>query len=94
MALAVCRLGMPIGTAKFRLVVGLCQISWLPLPCRTSVQPAAQQITQRPVKLRRHSDRDRLGFAQGGDLQEQGFRIDAGMIVRQEIERHRGNLCQ
>ena len=26
-AFAVCRLGMPTGTAKFRFVVGLCQIS-------------------------------------------------------------------
>ncbi len=31
-----------MGTAKFRLVMGLCQISWLPRPCRTSVQPAAR----------------------------------------------------
>jgi hypothetical protein len=42
MALAVWRLGIPTGTAKFRFVIGLCQISWLPLPCRTSVQPAAR----------------------------------------------------
>ena len=40
MALAVWRLGMPIGTAKFCLVIGLCQISWLLLPCRTRLQPA------------------------------------------------------
>jgi hypothetical protein len=39
-ALAVWRLGIPIGTAKFRLVTGLCQISWLPLPWRTRKQPA------------------------------------------------------
>jgi hypothetical protein len=42
MAFAVWRLGMPIGTAKFRFVIGLCQISWLPLPWRTIVQPAAR----------------------------------------------------
>src|ERR1700738_5212272 len=41
-ALAVWRLGMPTGTAKFRFVIGLYQISWLPLPCRTKVQPAAR----------------------------------------------------
>ena len=33
MALAVWRLGMPTGTEKFRPVIGLYQISWLPLPC-------------------------------------------------------------
>jgi hypothetical protein len=33
---------MPIGTAKFRLVIGLWQISWLPRPCRTKMQPAAR----------------------------------------------------
>jgi hypothetical protein len=26
---------------EFRFVIGLNQISWLPLPCRTSVQPGA-----------------------------------------------------
>jgi hypothetical protein len=41
-ALAVRRLGIPTGTAKFRLVIGLYQISWLPLPCLTRVQPAAR----------------------------------------------------
>ena len=41
-ALAVWRLGMPTGTAKFRFVIGLYQISWLPLPCRMKVQPAAR----------------------------------------------------
>jgi hypothetical protein len=41
-AFAVWRLGIPTGTAKFRSVIGLCQISWLPRPCRTSVQPAAR----------------------------------------------------
>jgi hypothetical protein len=52
MAFAVCRLGMPTGTAKFRFVIGLRQISWLPLPCRTSVHPAARNA-QRPIELRR-----------------------------------------
>ena len=28
--------------AKFRLVIGLCQISWLPRPCRTKMQPASR----------------------------------------------------
>ena len=41
MAFAVCRLGMPTGTAKFWPVIGLCQTSWLPLPYRTIAQPAA-----------------------------------------------------
>jgi hypothetical protein len=31
----------------------------------------AQQVPQRAVELRRHSDRSRFGFAQCGDLQEQ-----------------------
>src|SRR6478752_10806185 len=39
-ALAVWRLGIPTGTAKFRLVIGLCQISWLSVPWRTRKQPA------------------------------------------------------
>jgi hypothetical protein len=30
------------GNREFRRVSGLCQISWLPLPCRTRVQPAAR----------------------------------------------------
>jgi hypothetical protein len=34
-ALAVCRLGMPSGTAKFRSVSRLCQTSWLPFPSVT-----------------------------------------------------------
>jgi hypothetical protein len=42
MAFAVCRLGMPTGTAKFRPVVGLRQISWLPRPCLSKTQPAAR----------------------------------------------------
>ena len=46
MALAVCRLGMPMGTGKFRAVIGLCQTSWLPLPSRTMVQPAAFNISR------------------------------------------------
>ena len=40
MAFAVCRLGIPTGTAKFRPVIGLRQISWLPRPCLTREQPA------------------------------------------------------
>jgi hypothetical protein len=42
-AFAVCRLGMPTGTGKFRFVIGLYQISWLPFPCRTGMQPAARR---------------------------------------------------
>ena len=47
MALAVWRLGMPTGTGKFRCVIGLRQISWLPLPCRTRVQPAARSNSRK-----------------------------------------------
>jgi len=47
MALAVWRLGIPIGTGKFRPVIGPCQISWLPLPWRTSVHPAARSSSRR-----------------------------------------------
>jgi hypothetical protein len=43
----------------------------------------AQQIPQRTVELRRHSDTRRLGFAQRRDLHEQRCRIDVRMIVRQ-----------
>jgi len=35
-----------------------------------------------------------LGFAQRRNLKEQRSRIDVGMIVRQEVECHRGYLCQ
>jgi hypothetical protein len=31
-----------LGVEKFRRVMGLNQISWLPLPWRTKVQPAAR----------------------------------------------------
>lgn len=54
----------------------------------------AQQVPQRAVELRRHSDHGRFGFAQCGDLQEQRSGIDPRMIVRQEVERHRGYLRQ
>jgi hypothetical protein len=54
----------------------------------------AQQIPQRPIELRSHSARDRVCFAQRGDLEEQRFRRDIRVIVRQQIERHRGNLFQ
>ncbi len=54
----------------------------------------AQQVAQGPVELRRHSGRGRFGFAQRGDLQKQLARIDLGMIVGQQIERHGGNLRQ
>lgn len=36
----------------------------------------------------------RMWFPQRGDLQKQRNRIDVGMIVRQQIERHRGYLRQ
>ena len=65
-AFAVWRLGIPTGTAKFRLVIGLCQISWLPVPWRTR----KQQIPQRLVELRRHSRSGWFGFAQRSDLQK------------------------
>ena len=32
---AMCRLTMPVGTTKFRMLTGLYQISWLPLPGQT-----------------------------------------------------------
>lgn len=54
----------------------------------------AQQIAQLAVELRRHSARGRPSFAQRGDLQEQRFRSNIRVIVRQQIERHRGNLFQ
>jgi hypothetical protein len=65
-------------------------------PCLADERAArcTQQVAQRPVELRRHSGGGRLGFAQRGDLQEQLARIDLGMIVGQQIERHRGNLRQ
>ncbi len=54
----------------------------------------AQQIPQGAIELRRHSARGRFGFAQRSDLQKQRFRSDVGVIVWQQIERHRGNLLQ
>jgi hypothetical protein len=62
MALAVWRLGMPIGTAKFRPVIGLCQILAAFALADEHTARGAQQGTQRPIKLRRHSGRGRLGF--------------------------------
>src|SRR5947208_16328280 len=84
---------MQRGTAKFLLVIGLCQISWLPLPCRTGTQTSgAQQITQGLVELRRHSRGGGLGFAQGRDLEKQRGGINARMVVREEVKRHRRDL--
>lgn len=40
-ALAKGRLSMFAGTVKVRFVIGLNQISWLPLPSRSKRQPAA-----------------------------------------------------
>jgi hypothetical protein len=54
----------------------------------------AQQIAQRTVELRSHSGGDRFGFFQRRDLKEQIGGIDAGVVVRQQIERHCGNLRQ
>ena len=51
-----------------------------------------QQVAQSAVELRRHSRSRRFGLAQCGDLQEQRSGIDVGMIVGQEVERHRGNF--
>jgi hypothetical protein len=46
---------MPIGTGKFLRVIGLYQISWLPLPWRTKVHPPARSKSRSaPVELRRH----------------------------------------
>jgi hypothetical protein len=61
---------MPTGTGKFRLVSGLCQISWLPFLTNQRATRGAQQVTQRFVELRRHSGDGWLGFAQCGDLEE------------------------
>lgn len=74
---------------KFRPVIGLRQISWLPLPCRTSEQPALRSTRASTVKLRRHSRREWFGFAQLSDLKEEVGGIHTGMVVGQEVERHR-----
>jgi large subunit ribosomal protein L28 len=63
----------------------------LPDQCTTS---GAQQFTQKAVELRSHLTHGCFGFAQRGDLQKQLFRRDIRMIVRQQIERHRGNLSE
>jgi len=34
------------GPSKFLRVIGLYQISWLPRPCRTKVQPAARSSSR------------------------------------------------
>ena len=53
-----------------------------PLPDQRAAG-GAQQIPQRAIELRRHSACGRFGFAQRGNLQEQRFRSNIGMIVRQ-----------
>ena len=73
---------MPTGTAKFRCVIGLYLVATTSLPDEGAAG-GAQQVPQRAVELRRHSDRGRFGFAQCGDLQEQRSGIDVRMIVRQ-----------
>ena len=64
-----------------------------PLPDQRAAG-SAQQIPQRAIEPRRHSARGRFGFAQRGDLQEQLIGCDIGVIVGQQIERHRGNFFQ
>ena len=39
-SLAVCRFLVVLGTTTFFWLIGENQISWLPLPCRTNLQPA------------------------------------------------------
>lgn len=62
-------------------------VTALALPYHSTTR-RSQKIPQRPVELRRHSSAQRLGFAQGGDLQKQISRVETRMIVRQQIERH------
>ena len=52
----------------------------------------AQQLPESAVELRSHLGGNELSFAQGGDLQINRCGIDARMVVRQEIERHRRNF--
>ncbi len=54
----------------------------------------AQQLPERAIELRSHLGRDRFSVAQRSDLQVDRCRIDARMVVRQEIERHRGDFSQ
>jgi hypothetical protein len=46
MPLAVCRLLIALGTGKLRFVIGLYQISWLPLPARTREQSALSKSSR------------------------------------------------
>jgi hypothetical protein len=51
-----------------------------------------QQLPKGAVELGRHSGHGGLGFAQGRDLDEHGSRVDARVIVREEVEGHRRDL--
>lgn len=54
---------MPTGTGKFRRVIGLYQISWLPLPWRTKEHPRrTKQFAKGAVELWRRLDGGKLGF--------------------------------
>lgn len=66
-------------------------VAALALPHRHATS-GAQQITQGLVELRRHSRGGGLGFAQGRDLEKQRGGINARMVVREEVKRHRRDL--
>lgn len=50
--MAVWRLAAPTGTAKFLPVIGLCRISRLPLPWRTSLHPTFRRISRNALSNR------------------------------------------
>ncbi len=63
----------------------------LPLPDEGTAT-RAKQCTKLSVKLRSHSGR--FSLAKGGKLNKKIRWIDVGMIVRQHVERHCGDLCK
>jgi len=91
MAFALCRVGIPTGTAKFRPVDRTAPdfIAASSVP-DVSTAGLSQQISRDAVERLRHSGRRGHRFAQGDDLDENRTRFDVGAIVRREIEGHSG----
>ena len=86
---------MWIGTAKFRLgdwaVPDLVAAFALPNEAAAAL---ARKLPQGAIELRGHSGCGASGFTQRRDLQEDRGGIDPRVIVRQEVERHGGDLRQ
>lgn len=86
---------MPTGTAKLRFVNRAVPdlVASFALADKEATG-RAQDFPQRPVERRSRSGCNRFCFPQRSDLQEHVARIDARMVVRQQIESNRRHFRQ